>query len=57
MKAKKPELDVDFIGGEMPITPTEEKAISDFLRQRKLASKKKAEYADNTMIKRGQATA
>ena len=37
MKSKKIELDVDFIGGQEPLTLAEEKAISDFFKQRKLS--------------------
>ena len=33
--ATKPELDVDFIGGEGPLTKEEEKAISAFLQSSK----------------------
>ncbi len=41
MKTEKKELDVDYIGGQGPLTPTEEKAISEFIRQRlQLASTK-----------------
>ncbi|MEI6596510.1 MAG: hypothetical protein WCO28_13170 [Bacteroidota bacterium] len=40
MKTKKLELDVDFIGGQGSLTVEEEKALDDFFRQRKLASKK-----------------
>ena len=40
MKRKKIELDVDFIGGQGRLTPAEEKALSEYIRQRKLASKK-----------------
>jgi hypothetical protein len=29
MKSKKEELDVDFIGGQGPLTSIEEKALSD----------------------------
>jgi hypothetical protein len=36
MKYKSKELDVDFIGGEDPMTNEEEKAISEFLKARKL---------------------
>jgi hypothetical protein len=35
MKAKKKELDVDFIGGARPLTKGEEKGISEFIQQRK----------------------
>lgn len=40
MKAKKIELDVDFIGGQEPLTAEEEKALSDFFKKRKTDSKK-----------------
>jgi hypothetical protein len=36
MKYKSRELDVDFIGGQEPMTKEEEKAISEFLKARKL---------------------
>jgi len=40
MKTKRVELDVDFIGEQVALKPEDEKAISEFFRQRKLASKK-----------------
>lgn len=40
MKTKKTELDVDVIGGQGSLTPAEEKAISQFIKQRKLSSQK-----------------
>ena len=40
MKSRKTELDADVIGGHGSLTPEEEKAISEFIRQRKLASQK-----------------
>lgn len=40
MKQKKIELDVDFIGGQSALTVEEEKALSDFFKQRKLTSQK-----------------
>ena len=40
MKTKKTELDVDFIGGLGPLMAKEEKALNDYLKQRKLSSKK-----------------
>ena len=40
MKTSKKELDVDFIGGLRPLTKEDEQAISDFLKKRKLSSKK-----------------
>ncbi len=39
-KAKKIELDVDFIGGVRTLTKEDEQAISDFLKQRKLQQSK-----------------
>ena len=41
MKAKKLELDVDFIGGQGSLTIDEEKALSEFFKKRKLQPKKK----------------
>ena len=35
------ELDVDFIGGQGPLTKSEEKAISEFIKSRKLLQAKK----------------
>ena len=35
MKARKKELDVDFIGGTSPLTKEEEKRISDILKSHK----------------------
>ena len=37
--AKKIELEVDFIGGEGALTAAEEKALSDFFKQRKQAKR------------------
>jgi len=41
MKRKAVELDVDFIGGQDPMTSEEEKAISEFIKARKLLTLKK----------------
>jgi hypothetical protein len=41
MTIKKIELEVDFIGGEGALTPDEEKALSDFFKQRKKHTKSK----------------
>mgnify|MGYP001580897003 CR=1 FL=1 len=38
---KRTELDVDFIGGQDPLTVEEEKALSDFFTKKKLARNKK----------------
>ena len=40
MKTKKHELDVDFIGGQGSLTEAEEKALSDYFRQRKIKTNK-----------------
>ena len=40
MKTAKLELDVDFIGGQTALTVAEEKALSEFFRQRKTKSVK-----------------
>lgn len=36
MKNKSTELDVDFIGGQGPLTKDEEQLISEFIRAQKL---------------------
>ena len=41
MKRKTEELDVDFIGGQDPMTKEEEKAISEFIKARKLLNTNK----------------
>ncbi len=40
MKTKQTELDVDFIGGQGPLTKKEEKAISDFIKKNKSTLRK-----------------
>jgi hypothetical protein len=40
MKTKKVELDVDFIGGQNSLTKEEEKAISDFIKNKSKKIKK-----------------
>ena len=41
MKRKSTELDVDFIGGQDPMTNEEEKAISEFIKTRKVLNIRK----------------
>ena len=41
MKSKATELDVDFIGGQGPLTKSEEEAISKFIKTQKLLAAKK----------------
>jgi hypothetical protein len=48
MKAKKIELDVDFIGGQGPLTAEEEKALSDFFRQRRSTFKRATDTKKRT---------
>ena len=39
MKTRKNELDVDFIGGEGPLTKEQEKLISEFIKSHKAKRK------------------
>ena len=60
MKARKNELDVDFIGGEGPLTKEQEKLISDFIKSRKTkkkltSSKTQRELATKTLKKKVKA--
>ncbi len=41
MKPKTIELDVDFIGGENPMTRDEETAVNEFLKTKKILQAKK----------------
>lgn len=53
MKRKAEELDVDFIGGQDPMTKEEEVAISEFLKVRKLLiAKKNRRNTDATQPKK-----
>ena len=49
MKTKKVELDVDFIGEQVALKPEDEKAFSEFFRQRQLVSRK---LLSNSKIKK-----
>lgn len=40
MKKKKNELDVDFIGGQVPLTDSEAKALSEFFQKKKVLKKR-----------------
>ena len=42
MKNKSKELDVDFIGGQGPLTKEEEQAISEYIKTQKMLRTKKA---------------
>ena len=39
MKTKKIELEVDFIGGDKPLTAKEEKELSEYFKNSKLRSR------------------
>ncbi len=52
MKTTKLELDVDFIGGQSSLTVAEEKALSDFFKQRKTNSRKPKSVQRIKTIKR-----
>ena len=51
MKAKRAELDVDFIGGQGSLTIEEERALSDFFKQRKSAPTKPTVSAKQSSAK------
>jgi hypothetical protein len=54
MKRKQTELDVDFIGGVRTLTKEDEKAISDYIKKNKLASKHKTKNKKSQTIKRSR---
>lgn len=51
MKNKKIELDVDFIGTQEALTQSEEIAINDYFKKRKLASQKRPIKASSKVSK------
>ena len=57
MKTTKLELDVDFIGGQTSLTESEEKALSEFFRQRKSSTLKLKNKQSTKTIKREKALA
>lgn len=57
MKLKQTELDVDFIGGERTLTKEDEKAISDYLKKIKIASKNKIKTKKIRTTKRSKVKA
>ena len=56
MKRKSAELDVDFIGGQNPMTKEEEKAISEFIKAQKLLRAKK-QFRSNKITNRKKSIA
>ncbi len=57
MKTKNKELDVDFIGGQSGLTQAEEKALSDFFKQKKAASTSPKVKQRQSSLKREKAFA
>lgn len=51
MKNKTTELDVDFIGGQGPLTKSEEQAISEFIKAQKLLKVKKQARKKKTIVR------
>ena len=49
MKAKKVELDVDFIGGQTSLTKEEEKVLSEYIKKNKLKKTKKSSHKTKTV--------
>jgi len=47
-KSKSKELDVDFIGGQGPLTKEEEQKISEYLRSQKLLRAKRSRLSGTT---------
>lgn len=50
-KNKSTELDVDFIGGQGPLTKSEEQAISEFIKAQKLLRIKKQVRKTKTTVR------
>ena len=57
MKTRKTELDVDFIGGQEPLTLAEEKALSEYFKKRKLTTVRKLSKAIGRESDRSKVTA
>lgn len=57
MKSKSKELDVDFIGGQGPLTKEEEKQISEYLKSQKLVRGKPIRRTTKDMSKRNKVIA
>lgn len=51
MKNKSTELDVDFMGGQGPLTKSEEQAISEFIKTQKLLRLKKQARKKKTIVR------
>jgi hypothetical protein len=49
MKAKKIELDVDFIGGQTTLTKEEEKTISEYIKKNRSEKEKRSSHKTKTV--------
>ncbi|MCZ2140125.1 MAG: hypothetical protein LC096_01910 [Bacteroidia bacterium] len=56
MKTRTKELDVDFIGGQGPLTKEEEKQISEYLKNQKLLRSKKIRQSAKILSKKYKVT-
>lgn len=54
---RKNELDVDFIGGERPLTKEEEKMINDYINAKKASAGKANTVARKRVVKRKKSVA
>lgn len=52
MKTKTIELDVDYIGGQEPLTESEEKALSDFFNKHRPVTRKAPTKPTRRKVKR-----
>jgi hypothetical protein len=57
MKTRKTELDVDFIGGQEPLTTAEEQALSEYFKKRKLTTIKRLSKTVKRESNRSKVTA
>lgn len=52
MKSRKNELDVDFIGGQEPLTASEQKALSEYFAGRNVSKSHKSSKSTSRSSKR-----
>lgn len=55
MQIRKTQLDVDFIGDQSGLTTAEEKALSDYFKQRKLLQQQSVKQAKMSHKQSGKA--
>ena len=56
MKNKAKELDVDFIGGQRPLTKDEEQKISEYFTKQKLQKAKKKSLSSKSIHRKAALT-